>query len=69
MFSEQKECEIRRLNVQIDQLGLGIDFSGITTISRGSEKPIGDNATREGRNKNRRVEIRVEPGTKDDEAN
>ena len=37
----------------------GIANSSITAIGFGSDRPLGDNKTREGRRKNRRVEIKV----------
>ena len=37
----------------------GIDSSRITAIGLGADRPIGDNKTREGRQKNRRVEIKI----------
>ena len=37
----------------------GIDSSRITAIGFGADRPIGDNKTREGRQKNRRVEIKI----------
>jgi general secretion pathway protein A len=40
-------------------IGKGIDFSHITAIGFGSDKPIADNLTWEGRQKNRRVEIKI----------
>jgi general secretion pathway protein A len=38
----------------------GVDESQITAIGMGPENPVADNSTREGRSKNRRVEIRLE---------
>jgi general secretion pathway protein A len=40
-------------------IGKGIDFSRITAIGFGPDKPIADNLTWEGRQKNRRVEIKI----------
>ena len=37
----------------------GVDVSRITSIGRGEEAPIADNATKEGRAKNRRIEFKV----------
>ena len=41
--------------------GLGIDRSRMTAVGRGESNPVGDNATEEGRQQNRRIEIRVIP--------
>ena len=40
--------------------GQGIPLDRIQSLGRGSENPIADNDTIEGRKKNRRVEIRLE---------
>jgi general secretion pathway protein A len=37
----------------------GVANSSITAIGFGSDRPLGDNKTREGRRKNRRVEIKI----------
>ena len=37
----------------------GVADSSITAVGFGSESPVGDNKTQEGRKKNRRVEIRI----------
>jgi outer membrane protein OmpA-like peptidoglycan-associated protein len=44
----------------------GIANSSITAIGFGSDRPLGDNKTREGRRKNRRVEIRVKTESESD---
>ena len=40
-------------------IGKGIDYSRITAIGFSSDRPIADNLTSEGRQKNRRVEIKI----------
>jgi outer membrane protein OmpA-like peptidoglycan-associated protein len=40
-------------------IGKGVEYSRITTIGFGSDMPIADNLTIEGRQKNRRVEITI----------
>lgn len=42
-------------------VGRGIDESRIQTIGHGSEEPVADNDTEEGRAKNRRIELRILP--------
>jgi type II secretory pathway predicted ATPase ExeA/outer membrane protein OmpA-like peptidoglycan-associated protein len=44
----------------------GIDSSRIKAIGLGSDKPIGDNKTWEGRQENRRVEIKINTKSNDD---
>jgi outer membrane protein OmpA-like peptidoglycan-associated protein len=39
----------------------GVDVTRVRTIGQGKSQPIADNATKEGRAKNRRVEIEVNP--------
>jgi general secretion pathway protein A len=51
--------KIRADTVKEYLISKGIPPSKISTIGKGSENPIQSNATREGRNKNRRVEIKV----------
>jgi type II secretory pathway predicted ATPase ExeA/outer membrane protein OmpA-like peptidoglycan-associated protein len=40
-------------------IGKGVDYSRISAIGFGSDRPIADNLTSEGREKNRRVEIQI----------
>ena len=61
-FYNQKLSQLRANNVKSYFVGQGIAASRINAIGFGSRNPIGDNATREGRNKNRRVEIRLKQG-------
>ncbi len=50
----------RRAQAAADYLiSKGIDAASITVIGKGESNPIADNSTREGRAKNRRVEIRA----------
>jgi len=43
----------------------GIDEERLTAVSRGETHPVADNATAEGRARNRRIEIRLRPPTED----
>lgn len=47
----------RAYTVRSALMALGVDGSRITTSNRGEAAPIADNNTREGRQKNRRVEV------------
>jgi outer membrane protein OmpA-like peptidoglycan-associated protein len=49
--------EKRAVSVKTYLVSLGINAERITTAGLGDSKPIGDNKTKEGRLKNRRVEI------------
>lgn len=60
----QQLSEKRAEAVKAELVANGADPAKIKTVGFGESKPIADNATREGRAKNRRVEIRVE-GIKD----
>ena len=60
----QQLSEKRAEAVKAELVANGADPDKITTVGYGESKPIADNVTREGRAKNRRVEIRVE-GIKD----
>lgn len=42
-------------------VGRGIDESRIQTIGHGSDEPLADNATEDGRRRNRRIEFRIIP--------
>jgi len=61
-FYNQKLSQLRANMVKSYFVGQGIANSRINAIGLGPENPIADNATREGRRKNRRVEIRLKPG-------
>lgn len=47
----------RAYNVRSALVALGVDSARITTENRGEASPVADNNTREGRQKNRRVEV------------
>jgi outer membrane protein OmpA-like peptidoglycan-associated protein len=50
----------RRANAVTDRIeSLGVDRSRMTTTGHGENDPVADNATAEGRQENRRVEIRI----------
>jgi OOP family OmpA-OmpF porin len=55
----QKLSEARAATVKDFLVKNGIDPSKITIVGRGMNDPIADNATKEGRAKNRRVEVMV----------
>lgn len=56
----QQLSEKRANAVKNEMINNGIDASLITVIGHGENDPIADNATREGRAKNRRVKVSVE---------
>jgi general secretion pathway protein A len=58
-FYNKKLSQLRANIVKSYFVGQGVANSRITVIGTGPENPIADNATREGRSKNRRVEIRI----------
>jgi outer membrane protein OmpA-like peptidoglycan-associated protein len=58
-FYNKKISQLRANIVKSYFEGQGIAESRITAIGMGPENPIADNTTREGRSKNRRVEIRL----------
>jgi OOP family OmpA-OmpF porin len=60
----QQLSEKRAEAVKAELVANGANPDKIKTVGYGESKPIADNGTREGRAKNRRVEIRVE-GIKD----
>ncbi|MEZ5753676.1 MAG: OmpA family protein [Paracoccaceae bacterium] len=43
----------------------GVNAAQITAVSKGETAPVADNATAEGREKNRRIEIEIDYGTPD----
>ena len=51
--------EQRADNVMAELVKLGIDPSRMTSKGYGAEDPIADNSTEEGRQKNRRISLRV----------
>jgi outer membrane protein OmpA-like peptidoglycan-associated protein len=55
----KKLSQIRCNIVESYLVSKGIANSSITAIGFGSDRPVGDNETREGRRQNRRVEIKV----------
>ena len=59
----QQLSEKRAEAVKAELVTNGANPDKITTVGHGEDNPIADNGTREGRAKNRRVEIKVE-GTK-----
>ncbi len=56
----QQLSEKRAEAVKAELVANGADPKKITTVGYGEDNPIADNSTREGRAKNRRVEIKVE---------
>jgi len=60
-FYNKKISQLRANIVKSYFAGQGFDDSRITALGMGPENPIADNATRDGRSKNRRVEIRLTP--------
>ena len=58
-FYNKKISQLRANIVKSYFEGQGIAESRITAIGMGPENPVADNTTREGRSKNRRVEIRL----------
>jgi general secretion pathway protein A len=59
----QTLSQLRSKIVESYLISQGVTKSSIKSIGLGSENPIGDNKTLEGRSKNRRVEVRVKIGT------
>ena len=55
----QKLSEARAATVKDFLVKNGIDPSKVTIVGRGMNDPVADNATKEGRAKNRRVEVMV----------
>ncbi len=55
-----KKLALNRANsIKRELILLGINKNNITVISFGEEKPIADNTTKEGQQKNRRVELEI----------
>ncbi len=69
LLYNQNLSQLRANIVKSYFAGQGVNLSRIYAVGLGPKNPIGDNETREGRSKNRRVEIRVVPVTKDDTVN
>jgi outer membrane protein OmpA-like peptidoglycan-associated protein len=61
--------QLRANTVKSYLVGHGVANSQISAIGLGPQNPIGDNANREGRSKNRRVEIKFKLETKGDVVN
>ena len=61
LYYNENLSQLRANMVKSYFIGQGVDNSRINAIGLGPENPIGDNQTREGRKKNRRVEVRVVP--------
>ena len=55
----QKLSEARAKAVADYLIGKGIDKRRLTWVGFGKSQPVADNATAEGRSKNRRVEYRI----------
>lgn len=58
--SRNKVLALKRANtIKMELIKLGVSKDKITTVSYGEEKPIADNHTAIGRQKNRRVELEI----------
>jgi outer membrane protein OmpA-like peptidoglycan-associated protein len=57
--ANQRLSESRARTVMDAMVAMGIDAARLKTAGRGAEKPVGDNATEEGRAKHRRIELTV----------
>ena len=68
-FYNQKLSKLRANIVKSYLVGRGVANSQIRAIGLGPKNPIGDNENREGRSKNRRVEIKFEIAPKNNEVN
>ncbi len=55
----QKLSEERATNVRAELVKLGVEADRLTAEGYGEEHPIGDNTTEEGRQKNRRISMRL----------
>lgn len=60
----QQLSEKRAEAVKNEMVANGVDASVIKTVGHGESKPVASNDTREGRAKNRRVEIKVDAKTR-----
>jgi outer membrane protein OmpA-like peptidoglycan-associated protein len=57
---KNKQLALGRANsIKAELVRFGVDINRITTISYGEEKPIETNDTKDGRQKNRRVELEI----------
>ena len=54
-----KLSDDRAKNVMAELVKLGVEAPRLAAEGYGEEHPVGDNATEEGRQKNRRISIRV----------
>jgi outer membrane protein OmpA-like peptidoglycan-associated protein len=56
-----EELSVRRANaVKTVLVGRGVQEQQITALGMGESKPVADNATKDGRAKNRRVELHID---------
>ena len=55
----QKLSEERATNVRAELLKLGVEADRLTAEGYGEEHPVADNTTEEGRQKNRRISMRI----------
>ncbi len=57
--TNKKLAKNRANSIKKELILLGVNKNNITVISFGEEKPIADNSTKEGQQKNRRVELEI----------